>query len=188
MSVSQAVQRQLVHLEVAGVQDEARRGADGNREGVRDRVVDREKLQVERADLLPGAFGDLARDGGYAVLGQLALDQRQGQPGPDQRDVGAFAQQVRQRADVVLVRVGQDHRVDQVEAALEVTEVGQDQVDARLVRFGEQDAAVDDKQAAVVLEDGHVPADFAETAECDGAQAAFGERRRQGKLGMRMTH
>ena len=127
-------------------------------------------------------------DRGYAVLGQLALDQRQGQPGPDQRDVGAFAQQVRQRADVVLVRVGQDHRVDQVEAALEVTEVGQDQVDARLVRFGEQDAAVDDKQAAVVLEDGHVPADFAETAECDGAQAAFGERRRQGKLGMRMTH
>ena len=89
---------------------------------------------------------------------------------------------------MVLVGVGEHDRVDQVEAALEVAEVGQDQVDARLVGLGEQDAAVDDEQAAVVLEDGHVAADLAEAAEGDGAQAAFGERRRQGKLGMRMAH
>ena len=56
-----AVQRELVHLEVAGVQNEAGRGADGDRERVGDRVVHREELEVEGADLLPCALGDLIR-------------------------------------------------------------------------------------------------------------------------------
>ena len=42
-----AVQRQLVHLEVAGVQDHAGRGPDGDRERVRDGVVHGEKLEPE---------------------------------------------------------------------------------------------------------------------------------------------
>ena len=172
-----AVQRELVHLEVAGMQDQAGRGADGDRERVGDRVVDREELEVERPDLLPRPLGDLVHDRGQAVLGELAAHQRQRQPGPDQRDVGALPQQVGQRADVVLVRVGQHDRVDQVEPALEVAEVRQDQVDAGLVRLGEQNATVDDEQAAVVLEDGHVAADLAEAAQGDEPQAAFGERR-----------
>src|ERR1700753_3059527 len=53
------VQRQLVHLEVAGVQDQPGRRADGHGQGVRDRVVDREELQVKRAELLAGALGHL---------------------------------------------------------------------------------------------------------------------------------
>jgi hypothetical protein len=47
-----AVQRQLVHLEVAGVQD-SRRRADRHRERVRDRVVDGEELAVERPSCRP---------------------------------------------------------------------------------------------------------------------------------------
>ena len=43
------VERQLVELDVAGVQHGAARGADGDGEGVGDRVVDREELAVERA-------------------------------------------------------------------------------------------------------------------------------------------
>ncbi len=58
-------------------------------------------------------------------------------------------------------------------------EVGQDQVDAGLVDVGEQHAAVDDQQLAVVLEDGHVAADGAEPAERDDPQAAVGQRRRR---------
>ena len=42
-----AVERQLVHLEVAGVQQRAGRGPDRDGERVRDRVVDREELAVE---------------------------------------------------------------------------------------------------------------------------------------------
>ncbi len=39
-------------------------------------------------------------------LAQLGLDQREGELRADQRDVGLVAQQVRHRADVVLVRRG----------------------------------------------------------------------------------
>jgi hypothetical protein len=53
---------------------------------------------------------------------------------PDQRDVRALPEQVRDGADVVLVGVREDERLDLVEPALEVAEVGQDQVHAGLVR------------------------------------------------------
>ena len=45
-----AVERQLVHLEVAGVQQHAGLGADRHRQRVGDRVVDRDELEVERAE------------------------------------------------------------------------------------------------------------------------------------------
>ena len=47
-----AVQRQLVHLEVAGVQQRAGRRADDDGERVGDGVVDRDELEVEDAELL----------------------------------------------------------------------------------------------------------------------------------------
>ena len=105
------------------------------------------------------------------MLLELLLDQRQRQPGADDRDVGALAQQVGHAADVVLVAVGEDDADDLVEAVPDPAEVGQDHVDARLVLLGEQHPAVDDQQLARVLEDGHVAADLAEPAEGDDAQA-----------------
>ena len=42
------VERELVHLEVAGVQHQLAAGADRDGERVRDGVVDRDELQVER--------------------------------------------------------------------------------------------------------------------------------------------
>ncbi len=47
-----AVERQLVHLEVAGREHDARGCADRDGERVGDRVVDRDELEVERAELL----------------------------------------------------------------------------------------------------------------------------------------
>ena len=91
-------------------------------------------------------------------------------------------------ADVVLVAVGEHQRLDVVEAVPDRLEVGEDQVDARVVLLGEQHAAVDDQQPAVVLEDGHVPADLAEPAERDDPQAVLGERSGGGELGMGMAH
>ncbi len=51
-------------------------------------------------------------------------------------------------------------------------EVGQDQVDARLVLLGEQHAAVDDEDLAVDLVARHVAADLAEAADRDDAERA----------------
>ena len=111
-----AVERELVHLEVAGVQHHARAGADGDREGVRDRVVDRNELEVERTEGDPVTLGDdLLYDVLDPVLSQLRADQRQGQLRSHERDVGALAQQVGHRADVVLVAVGQHEGLDGVE-------------------------------------------------------------------------
>ena len=92
---------------------------------------------------------------------------------PDQGDVGAQAQQVRDGADVVLVAVGQDDGDDVVEPVLDVGEIGQDQVDAGLGLLGEEDAAVDDEQLAVDFEDGHVAADLPEAAERNDPQGVL---------------
>ena len=99
----------------------------------------------------------------------------------------ALAQQVGHGADVVLVAVGQHQRVDVVEAVPDRVEVGQDQVDARVVLLGEEHPAVDDQQASVVLEDGHVAADLAEAAERDHPQAALGQGGGRGQLGVGMA-
>ena len=92
------------------------RGADRDRERVGDRVVDREELAVEGAERSAAAprrpRSVYRRD---PVLGELGLDQRQGQLRADQRDVGALAQQVRDGADVVLVAVREDDGLDVVE-------------------------------------------------------------------------
>ena len=67
-------------------------------------------------ELLDLALLDLQRVGLDPVLAQLGLDQRQGQPGADERDVRSLAQEVGHGADVVLVPVGEDDRLDGVEA------------------------------------------------------------------------
>ncbi len=74
-------------------------------------------------------------------------------------------------------------RLDVVEAVLDVPQVGQDQVDAGLVVAGEQHAAVDDQQPAEVLENGHVAADFADTAQRGHAQTARGQRPGRRQIG-----
>ena len=77
-------------------------------------------------------------------------------------------------ADVVLVAVGEHDRVDLVEAVPDPLEVGDHHVDARLVLVGEEHPAVDDQQAALVLEDGHVATDLAEAAQRHDPQPVRG--------------
>ena len=125
------VEGQLVELDVAGVQHQARGRADGDGQRVRDGVVDREVLAVPAAVPQPAALLHLQQVRGEAVLPALGRDQRQREPGADDGEVRALPQQERHRADVVLVAVGEHDRVDVVEAVLDGPEVGQDQVDAR---------------------------------------------------------
>ena len=66
---------------------------------------------------------------------------------------------------MVLVPVGEHDRVDVVLAIAQVGEVREHEVDAELVRRGEHQAGVHDHYAAAVLDDHHVLADLAETAE-----------------------
>ena len=134
--------------------------------------------QSNGPDLLGLALLDLQRVRPDPVLGELGLDQREGELRADQRDVGALLEQVRHGADVVLVAVREHDADDVVEAVPDRGEVRQDQVHARLLGLGEQHAAVDDEQLAAVLEDGHVAADLAEAAERGDPQGALRQRRR----------
>jgi hypothetical protein len=170
------------------VQQGAGGGLDRDRERVGDRVVDGEELAVERAEPLRVLLGDLDGHRLDAVLLELRADQREREPRPDERDVGALPQQVGHGPDVVLVGVGEDERVDVVQPVPDRGEVREDQVDARLMVLREQDAAVDEQQPPLVLEDGHVPADLAETAEGDDPESARRQRRGRAEFRMQVAH
>jgi hypothetical protein len=72
-----AIQRQLVHLEVTGVQDGAARGAEEHGQGVRDGVVDGDELAFEGPVLLDLALDDDLRVRLDPVFLQLGLDEGQ---------------------------------------------------------------------------------------------------------------
>ena len=70
-----------------------------------------------------------------------------------------------QRPEVVLVAMGDDDRLDLMGALAQVGEVGQDEVDADHLRGREAKADVDDDDATVVLDDGHVLAYLPQPSE-----------------------
>ena len=83
-----AVERGLVHLEVAGVQHRVVADLDRDGERVRDRVVHREVLQLPRPELGGLALAHPAQVGLDLVLLELRRDQGEGQPRAVDRDVG----------------------------------------------------------------------------------------------------
>ena len=114
------VERQLVELDVAGVDKASGRRAHKHGEGIRDGMRDRDELKVERADLgLVAAFHDV-QDRVDVVLVALCLDERQRELGTVQRDVRAQLEQVGHAADMIFVAVREHHAVDLVETVLDV--------------------------------------------------------------------
>src|SRR5207237_8792130 len=101
------------------------------------------------------------------------LEESQGELGPEDGRVEVL-EQVGDATDVVLVGVG-EHEAHHLLAALaHVREVRKDQVDPEHLLRGEHEARVDDQDLAVVLEEGHVPADLAHAAQPDDPGAARG--------------
>jgi hypothetical protein len=133
------------------------------------------QLEVKRAGLDDLAVGDvldvdLARE---LVLVELGARHRHRQRSAvDRRRVvhAELAQQEGQAAEVVLVAVRDDDRLDVRDAAAQVGEVGQDEVDAHHLGRGEAQADVDEDDAVLVLDDGHVLADLPQAAEGKDAQ------------------
>ena len=158
--------RRQVDLEVARVQDGAERRGDGERYRIRDRMVGVDELDLEAAepDRVTGADMVELDLLGHPVLGELGLDDAAGQTGRIDRRV-AFAQNIRDSADVVLMAVRDDVAAQLVDVALEVGRIRDDEVYAEHVVVRERDAAVDDDDIPAVLVDGHVLADLVETAE-----------------------
>ena len=161
-----AVERQLVHLEVAGVQHQPGAGADRDRERVGDRVVDRDELQVEGAEGDPVALLTMWCT---VSLSRCSRSLLPSSARVSSEPTSGMSPRSRRRYGVApmwsswpWVRTSASTSSSRSRIAVEV---GEDQVDAGVVVLGEQHAAVDDQQPAVVLEDGHVAADLAEPAE-----------------------
>ena len=178
------VKRQLVELDVARVDQRAGRSLDVDGQGVRDGVGDVDEFKVERAHLELVAAGDLHLGGVLVVFLALGVHEREGQLGADQRDVRAQLEQVGHAADVVLVAVGQHEGVHLVETVLDVAEIRQDEIHARLLLLGEEHAAVDEQQVTVVFDHVHVAADFAQAAERRDAHGALAVLRRGDQHGV----
>ena len=167
---AEAVHWCVVDLVVAGHHDQAARGGQRDRDRVRDRVRHADELGFVRAD--PGrALLGLDLDQLGAPQEPVLVELRLHEPEREARrpDLGNLdlAQEVRERADVVLVPVG-EHDGTQVSLTVaQVIEVGQDEVDAEVLVPREGQSGVDDDDPLVAFDDGHVLADLAQAAERD---------------------
>ena len=159
-----------IDLPVAGMHDEAGRRADRQRRAFGDRMGDGNELDVERTDRDPRAGpDDLDRDLGRAGLAEPA---RLGEPGRERRGVDLRAEarpQLRQRADVVFVGVGDDDADEVLLHLLDEADIRHDEVDAGQVVAGERDAEIDHQPLAplrrpIAVERAIHP-DFAEPSE-----------------------
>ena len=144
---AQAVDGRVVDLVVAGVDDPRPPGLEDDRDRVRDRVRHAHELGLERADLDGARLGlglvELGRVQ-QPVLVELRLDEPERQPrAPDLRHLD-LAQQVRERADVILVAMRQEHGTDAPLA--QVREVRQEEIDAEMLVPREREAGVDDDE------------------------------------------
>ena len=126
------IQRQLIHLKVAGVQHGASTGANKDRKGIRDRVIHRNKFALIRTETLHLVFFHRQRVRLNAVLGKFRLHKGQGQLRADEGNIRAFFQQVRYCTDMVFMPVSEHHGHHVVDAPHHVTQIGQDQINTGL--------------------------------------------------------
>src|ERR1051326_8435936 len=167
MQVEQlVVGRGGVDLEIAGVDDDAERGSDGERYGADDGVGDVDELDFERSDFddLLGLDLDEARLLLELVLFEAALYQGDGEGSAIDGDVD-LGEEVWDGADVVFVAVGEHESTDLGDVVFEEGEVGHHQVDAEEFGVGEHHAGIDDDHIVAEADDGHVHTELAKTAE-----------------------
>ena len=161
-----AVERRLIDLEVARMDDRARRRVNRQRQAVGDAVRHAQELDAERAGghRLPRLDDRQAPVEIDAVLVELRFDQRQGEFRAEHGAVDAIGD-VGDGADVVLVPVRQDETDDAALVGVERREIGDDEVDAEQLGLGEHHAGVDEQSFAATGDDQHVHAEFADTTE-----------------------
>ena len=136
-------------------------------------MVDGNELKIELfADLGDVSLvNDIELVSPDAMLTQFGLNQRQGQLGPVDRDVGATFEQVGHGPDVVLVAVGEHQRLHLGQLLIvEVVQSWQQQVDAGVVILREEHPAVNEEHLPIDLVARHVASDIPQAAEGDDAQ------------------
>ena len=135
-----------------------------------------EELHVEGRQFDDIVGGDGAQVGlaQQLLLAQFYLEQPLGQ----RRGVDGGAQplldKVRERADMILVAVRQDHAAHPLQPVDHVAGVGDDDVDAVHFAGGEHQPCIDDQQVVAGLQHQHVFTNFAQATQWDDAQQGRG--------------
>ena len=166
--------RFLVQLPVAGVENPPVRRVDEQRVAFGNRVRQREIANVERTNRktvrpFDDVELDLVQNAGFF---QLAADQ----VGGERRRIKRHAQfrgEIGHRADMVFMTMG-EHDTDQIlDPVFDEFEIGEHQVDARILVTGERHAQVDHQPLAVTAVQIDVHADFGRTTQRKEQQFFF---------------
>ena len=160
------VDRCEVELEVAGVDDRAGGREERGGEAVRHRVRDGDELAVERSDAAALAVedGNERRPVDQTRFLDAIARHRERQRGAVDLQLH-LAQQEREPAGVVLVRVGEEHAFDAIRVVAHVGEIGKHEVDAGHVLVGEHEPAVDQQDPVIYLEAQTVAPDLTEPTQ-----------------------
>ena len=148
------------------------------------------ELDVERPDARPLAGLRLLQLGRpeQPVLVELRLDQPKREPRRPHLPDANLTQEIRQRAHVVLVAVGEKDRAHALGVVAQVAHVGEDQVDPEVLVAREREARVDHHDLAAELEDRHVLSDLSEAAERDDPQSVLWHPQSLGGLAAPQLH
>jgi hypothetical protein len=172
----------VVDLPVARVDHEARRRADRDGVRFRDRVGDRHVFEVEGPELQALARLDLVQVDlrGVGLAEAAGFEQADGEARGIDRHLQA-GPQLGQRADVVLVGVGDEDAQQIVALLLDEAQVRVDEIDAgQVLLAAEAHAEVDQNPLPVRLRpvavEGRVHADLAEAAERHEDEFVLGRR------------
>ena len=160
------VGRRGINLEIAGVDHDAQRRVDRQRNAIHQAVRDLNGMDGERPDLEAFAGPNLAQIGvvEQTVLVQLVFDIGQREFGAPDRHI-QFGKNPRQRANVVFVAVGQNDAAHPLAVLDQVGDVGNDDVHAQQFGFGEHQSGVDDDDVVAPAHGHAVHAEFAKAAE-----------------------
>ena len=140
------------------------------RDAVDQRVGDADGQDGERPEGEAAAGKDLDQLGvvEQAMLFELAFDEGEGELGAVDGDV-ELGEDPGQAADVVLVAVGEDDGADFVAVLDEIADVGDDDVDAEELFFGEHQAGIDDDDVILPAEGQAVHTELTQAPEGDHA-------------------
>ena len=149
-----------------------------------DAMVDVNELGFDLAETY--AIGRFDRSGtspprGCGGLASWHLISAIESPVPDDRHV-EFPEKVGYAADVIFVPMSHEHRAKLLGPVTDVAEVIDDHVDAEHFVVGKHQTAIDRDEIVVGLDDGHVPADLAASADRDDAKIRLFGRIRNKKF------
>jgi hypothetical protein len=171
--------RRLIELEVTCMDDHPERRRDREADRVGNAVRDPEALDGEAADDDAGIIVRLDEPEIGTVeqltLLESGLEQALGQARAVDRDP-QLIEEIGNRADVILVAMGDEDRTDVVGMLSQVTDIRQEHIDPEHVFFREPDPRIDDDDIVAIFEDDHVLADLAKAAKEHDFQSVCRQR------------